>query len=277
VVTAPERAEPVEPVPPDFVGPPPPPPPPPGTQPPATASRELVRASILHGFDLSRPLVGNSHQSDIDLGLRLTPLDYLSLGYNSTLSTESALRGMTFSVLGRDPSWQSVNPLTSLQVPGSAFFAYNFVEKGVNSDVQNSGPEQLVLNTAGVNDILGGLYIPLGKYMGFAFSSRYTFNSAEQISSSGKIETDAAGTPLQTGPHFLERDYLLRIISRCNCWVVEAGFADKFNPDERQFRIQFTLVGLGSFGPDPLRKFIALTPLTAYGLGAERGGFGTRY
>ncbi len=30
----------------------------------------------------------------------------------------------------------------------------------------------------------------------------------------------------------MERDYLLRLISRCNCWVLEAGVADKFNPDE---------------------------------------------
>jgi LPS-assembly protein len=277
VPVEPPAEPPSEPQAPDFVGPPLPPSPPTPPPPPATAARELVRASVLQGFDVSRPLVADRHLSDVDLGLRLTPVDYLALSYNSTLSTASTLRGMTFSVLGRDPSWQAVNPLTNLQVPGSAFFAYNFVEKGVNSDVQNSGPEQLVLNTAGVNDILGGLYVPLGKYLGFAFSSRYTFNSADKISSSGKIETDAAGNPLQTGPHFLERDYLLRIISRCNCWVIEAGFADKFNPDERQFRIQFTLVGLGSFGPDPLRKFIALTPLTAYGLGSERGGFGTRY
>jgi hypothetical protein len=55
------------------------------------------------------------------------------------------------------------------------------------------------------------------------------------------------------GSRFLERNYLVRVISRCNCWVVEAGVSDKTNPDERLFRVQLTLVGLGSFGEGPGR------------------------
>ena len=81
-----------------------------------------------------------------------------------------------------------------------------------------------------------------------------------------------------TGPHFLERDYLVRVISRCNCWIVEAGLADKFNPDERLFRVQLTLVGLGSFGQGPLnRNYLGLLPGTQLGqrpgVGPGRSGF----
>jgi hypothetical protein len=64
---------------PDFVGPPPPPAAKGAVQ---TAPRELARASILHGYDISRNLVGTSNQSDIDLGIRPTPLDYL--GWRTT-------------------------------------------------------------------------------------------------------------------------------------------------------------------------------------------------
>src|SRR5207245_4533606 len=73
---------------PDFVGPPAPAAAPGGAPPAATAPRELVRASILHGYDVSRPLVGASHASDIDVGVRLTPLDYLGLTYTTTVGVD---------------------------------------------------------------------------------------------------------------------------------------------------------------------------------------------
>ena len=78
------------------------------------------------------------------------------------------------------------------------------------------------------------------------------------------------------GPHFLERDYALRLISRCNCWLLEAGVQDKSNPDERLFRVQFTLVGLGSFGRPPFRgNYVGFAPLADIGFrrpGAAGGG-----
>src|SRR5262249_1116988 len=76
---------------------------PPAPGPPLPAARELARISVLHGYDLSRPLVGDSHASDIDFGLRLTPLDYLGLSYNTTVSAqEGALRGTNVGLLVRE-------------------------------------------------------------------------------------------------------------------------------------------------------------------------------
>src|SRR5439155_15419738 len=90
---------------PDFVGPPPPAAPG-GAPPAATAPRELVRASILHGYDVSRPLVGASHASDIDVGVRLTPLDYLGLTYNTTVGVEQReISGLSTGLLLREPWW----------------------------------------------------------------------------------------------------------------------------------------------------------------------------
>ncbi|HWP67221.1 MAG TPA: LPS assembly protein LptD, partial [Candidatus Limnocylindria bacterium] len=50
------------------------------------APRELARLSVLHGYDVSRRLVNDSHASDVDLGLRLTPVRYGGLGYGATVS-----------------------------------------------------------------------------------------------------------------------------------------------------------------------------------------------
>jgi hypothetical protein len=106
-----------------------------------------------------------------------------------------------------------------------------------------------------VNEIDASFYLRLGDYLGFTFLSRYDLST-----------TEVPGQP-SIGPHFLERDYLLRFISRCNCWILEAGVADKTNPDERLFRIQFTLIGLGSFGKSPsTNNYVGLAPLSQLGM-----------
>jgi hypothetical protein len=91
--------------------------------------------------------------------------------------------------------------------------------------------------------------------VGFTFLARYDLQT-----------TPATTTTAEVGPHFFERDYGIRLISRCNCWILEAGVADKSNPDERLFRIQFTLVGLGSFGKSPLtRNYVGFAGLSDIG------------
>jgi lipopolysaccharide assembly outer membrane protein LptD (OstA) len=256
---------------PAFVGPPPPPDLKGAVQ---TPPRELARASILHGYDISRTLVGNSHQSDIDLGIRLTPLDYLGISYNTTVSAEQAkLRGMSVGVFGREPSWTPERIVGNYQSPTTVGISYRFIDQNVNRDVGPGSDAFALQRTEGVNEVDGSVYVRLGKYIGFNFLSRFSFNDAALVDKNGAVITDKNGAPEVIGAHFLERDYLVRLISRCNCWVIEAGVADKFNPDERLFRVQFTLVGLGQFGQSPLnRNYVGLTPLNQ--LGYRRPGIG---
>jgi LPS-assembly protein len=225
----------------------------PAAAPASPAPREIVRASVLHGYDISRPLVQDSHLSDIDLGLRVTPLDWLGLTYNATASVQdSEVRGMAAGIVAREP-WWTPSALARYQTASTVAVSYRFVENNVNSVLQPGDPTAVLFDRPGVNEIDGSVYLRLGNYVGFTFMSRYDLNQ----------------TP-DTGPHFLERDYLLRLISRCNCWILDAGVSDKFNPDERVFRIQFTLVGLGSFGRSPMAHnymgFAPLSGLTSGGL-----------
>jgi LPS-assembly protein len=260
---------------PNFVGPPRPvPEAAPAPEPPSGPSRELLRASILHGYDLSRDLVGNSHQSDFDLGLRMSPLDYLSMTYNTTVSAQqSSVRGLSTTIVAREPGWAPSNALRNYQNATTAILRYAFIEKNVNQGVgSNSAASAELNNSTGLNELDGGLYVRLGDYVGAGFFSRYTYTPATVVDKNGN-PVFGPNNQLETiGPHFLERDYLVRLISRCNCWVMEAGLADKFNPDERLFRVQFTLIGLGSFGRPATQNFIGLAPIT--GLGIARPGVG---
>jgi lipopolysaccharide assembly outer membrane protein LptD (OstA) len=246
---------------PGFVGPPTAPAT--GTQPALPPSREVVRASILHGYDISRTLVGDSHQSDVDFALRVAPLDWIGLSSNTTVSIQDkALRGTSLGLVAHEPGYQA----TAFQAPTTAGISYRFIEKSVNQSTQTLA-EQELLQTDGVNEVDGSFYLRLNNYLGLAFLSRYSFNDTPEIASNGTVTTGVIG------PHFLERDYFVRLVSRCNCWVLEAGLADKFNPDERLFRLQFTLIGLGSFGQSPLnRNYVGFAPLNA--LGFSRPGIG---
>ena len=259
---------------PDFVGPTQPP----GEQraPEKTGSgpaRELARATILHGYDLSRSLVGDSHQSDVDLGLRLSPVDYLAMTYNTTVSAEErAVRGLSTGIVVREPGWTPPNALRSYQSPTTLSVGYHFVEKSVNRGIGARPAESTLLSSAGANELDGGLYVRLGSYVGFGFFSRFSYNEAPVVRKDGSVVFGPTGEVQTIGPHFLERDYLVRLISRCNCWMIEAGVADKFNPDERLFRVQFTLVGLGAFGQGANRSFVGFSGLAGGGLG--RPGIG---
>ncbi|HLY37691.1 MAG TPA: LPS assembly protein LptD, partial [Candidatus Binatia bacterium] len=249
-----------------------------GAPAPAAAPRELVRAAILHGYDISRPLVEESHASDVDLGLRLTPLDWLGISSSATVSAEEKrLRGVTIGVLAREAHWTPPDPIHNFQSPATAAISYRFIDQNVNQSLSAQGPtESLLFRGDGVSELDGSLYVHLGRYLGFTFLSRYSFNGEPVVNSQGAAVLGANGLQETTGPHFLERDYLLRLVSRCNCWVLEAGVSDKFNPDERLFRVQLTLIGLGSFGQSPFNRafvgFSPLTPLNEHGPGFGRGG-----
>ena len=54
---------------------------------------------------------------------------------------------------------------------------------------------------------------------------------------------------------FLENWAGFRVISDCDCWVFDAAFVDRVNPDEVEFRFRFSLVGLGTFGQSPFAEF----------------------
>ena len=101
-------------------------------------------------------------------------------------------------------------------------------------------PQARLFANGGLEETDAYVYIRLGDYAGFTFVSRYDLNGGQLVKQNGRFEN--------VGPHFIERDYLLRLISRCNCWAAEFGVSDRFDTGETLYRFQITLLGLGSFG-----------------------------
>jgi len=149
----------------------------------------------------------------------------------------------------REPWWTPPSIVRNFQSPTTVGLSYRFIQSDVNRSAPAPAVQSSLFNSAGVNELDGSFYLRLGDYLGFTFLSRYD------------LSTTTVGTTT-LGPHFLERDYLVRLISRCNCWVLQAGVSDKTNPDERLFRVQFTLFGLGSLGRTPVPPgFVGFAPL----------------
>jgi hypothetical protein len=231
----------------------------PGAPPaPLQPTRELVRFSVLHGADVTREIAGTSHLSDVDLGLRVTPLDWLGFSYNATWDFSAPqVQGQTVGVALREPSWQP-QPGHPYQSPTQLGLGYSYVRESVNTiaGLPNNGG----INSAPSNTLAASLYLRLGEYVGFTFMARYNFNSGQALNQDNQLIT--------VPPSFLERDYFVRVISKCNCWALEAGVADRFNPDERIYRVQLSLLGLGSIGRGPQSPFMGIGAIQ--GLGFHR-------
>ena len=219
-------------------------------------SRELVRASLLQGYDISRELAGRSHLSDIDAQLRITPVDWLGLSYNTTFDIE---RGRTIAqsvgLVLREPWWAPVPGRPTFQSPSSIGVAYRFVASDINGELPQRGAEQFFFRSTSVEGIDGTLYLRAGDYVGFGFLARYALSP-----------TISSETGKPVGARFLERDYFVRLTSPCNCWAVEFGVSDRADTGEVTTRLQLALYGLGSFGQAPGGGFAGLAGLQSLGL-----------
>jgi LPS-assembly protein len=237
-------------------------------------SRELLRASILHGYDISRQLAGD-HMSDVDVDLHLTPVDYAGLSYGSTIDVEKG-RALATSVgfVLREPWWQPPAGRARFQSPTTLAIAYRDISNAVNQGFPPNSPEARLFN-AGVQNIDGALYLRVTDYLGFLLLARYDLSTtqAPEVNHPDRLHT--------LGPHFLERDFYVRLMSQCDCWLLEAGVSDRSDTNDTTFRVQFTLFGLGSIGQGPRGNsgWAALSGLQTIGYrrpwgSAAGGGYG---
>jgi LPS-assembly protein len=214
-----------------------------------TASRELIRASILQGYDISRKLGNRSHLSDVDFLLRFTPVSWGGLTYNSSMDIE---RGDTLAqAVGfvlREPWWSPPADRPNFQNPTSLGVQYRFIDTTAGQEFVAGPEKRFFTNQNNVEEIDGAFYLRVTDYVGFGFLARYALANTQGPN------PDNPALVKTFGPRFLERDYFARFISKCNCWMLEAGLSDRSDTNDTTFRVQFTLFGLGSFGQGPANR-----------------------
>jgi LPS-assembly protein len=174
---------------------------------------EWLRLQLFQTYDLRDSLQttsgDTSHFSDVDAHIRLSPVNYFSLIYDSTVNAEHVdLTSANVGFLLRDPRERKVGGLLTATQRAAVAVSYRFVSDGVLQEVDDS------------------VLLPIADTLSLFFMSSY----------------DA----LQK--QFLNKVAGFRVTSQCQCWIADLSVADRSNPDETQVRFQVTLVGLGSIG-----------------------------
>lgn len=245
-------------------------------------SRELFRASLTHGYDLSttrhtivnkngvvKQLTLGPHQSDVDVGVRLSPFSWLTMRYDSTVDfADRKIRGDTIALGLHEPNYQS--PTTrNFQIPAGIEVRYGFIADSVNRLTDPDVAVQNLLSRPGSHSVGTNAYLRLGDYFGVFGTASYDFNN---IITATKAKPGFAIFP----PHFVDWSVFLRVISPCDCWVVDVGVHERTNEqplDDRQFRVQFTLFGLGSVGRGASANYLGFGPAGQQRNGLLGGGF----
>jgi LPS-assembly protein len=188
--------------------------------------RELGRLQIQQSYSISRPISVStrdieetSNFSGIDMFARLTPVSWAGLTSQAVYSPVD--NKFIFANVGAnifDPrpiEGEGELFQSQLRPPHSASIFYQF---NTNGAVEN-------LNLA----------------------TTFRLNNHLAISYLGRFDGESG--------RFLENWAGFRVISDCDCWVFDAAFVDRVNPDEVEFRFRFSLVGLGTFGQSPFAEF----------------------
>jgi len=193
------------------------------SSPAAPSVRELARVSLLQVYDTKRKISGDSHLSDVDLGLRITPNKLLALQYGATYNPmQNEIKGTSVNFSVREP-WQAGDPqLALLQMPSHLSVSFRSVRENVAA-VVSDGQEELG----------GSLYLRIGRFFGLFLQGRANLLAEKKGQEGGVIRASGVGA---------------RFISRCNCWMLEVGADKREDIEETLVRAQLTLAGIGSLG-----------------------------
>ncbi len=96
------------------------------------------------------------------------------------------------------------------------------------------GVSYSVLTKSLLQEINGNLVVRLTERAGFRYATRYD------------VVTNT----------FLGSTYSLRLVSACDCWILDAGVVQKTNPSETQALLQFSLFGFGAGQGRPFRASV---------------------
>jgi lipopolysaccharide assembly outer membrane protein LptD (OstA) len=160
--------------------------------------------------------------SDVAAFLRLTPVDFLSFEGRTDFGVTSARpKGAAVGLSLADPR-STRDDFSLAALRGRTRFSVGY---------------RYVRNA--IEEVNGSVLLRLTKRFYAAYEARYD----------------------NLSKRFLENRYGFRVISGCECWVVDVGISDKINPNETEVRVLVSLVGLGQFGKEPFRQSLAaVTP-----------------
>ncbi len=201
------------------------------TSPTAGDIREMGRFRLALSYDIDRERKGGDSLSDLDMNLRITPVDYLSLGFDGGLNPgpwQVTQAAVLFSLVDPRPLTRRVLDRDFMR-PNQLDLSYRFIrrdflaELAENANLTTLSDERLIRR-----NILGELGIRalfhLTDHLLLLYNSSYNARDSRFTSNRGGI----------------------KILSQCECWTVGFSINRKTNPNKTSFKFDFNLLGLGS-------------------------------
>jgi LPS-assembly protein len=209
--------------------------------------RELASLRLALGYDIDKERKGGDSLTDLDIKLRLNPLNYLLIGFDG----------------GVDPGpWKFTNIKTTLSIADPRPITRRSLDPDFNQPNSFSLRYQVVrlgTNAFLAEDANVDLDVP-------ATPSYCAAHTADPRCPGSTFNRDVGGSLINTLFYHLADNLLFsasstydglhgrfigfrtatKILSSCECWSMTLGLKRDINPAKTSFRFDFTLLGLGS-------------------------------
>ena len=193
--------------------------------------REMGRLRLALSYDIDRERKGGDSLSDLDMNFRLTPLDYLALGFDTGLNPgpwQMSQAAAVFSLLDPRPLTHRVLDRDFMR-PNQLDLSYRFIrrdslaELADNANLTTLSDERLLHR-----NIVGALGINTLFHLTDRVLLLYntTYNARD-----GRVTSNRGG---------------IKLLSQCECWTLSFTLKRSTNPDKTSFKFSFDLLGLSS-------------------------------
>jgi LPS-assembly protein len=193
--------------------------------------RELGKVTVGLSYDLDKERKGGDSLSDLDMHLRVTPLDYLALGFDTGLNPgpwQVRQAAVLLSVLDPRPLTRRVLDSDFMR-PSSLDLTYRFIRRTSLAELANNAnlttlSEERLIHRNVLGELgIRGLY-HLTDHLLLLYESNYNARDARFTSNRGGI----------------------KILSPCECWTLSLAVDRRTNPDKTSFKFDLNLLGLTS-------------------------------
>ena len=209
-------------------------------------TEEVFRVSVQQAYDTHYAIAPDGERlSDIDVLTTIFPNSVVSglAQIDWSPRPPQELDDATFGLQIQPPGQQLPNIYTGRESIGS-YVQLSYTYAAANAVLQ--APSS---STNAISMVNMRAYADLTSFLGAYFAPIYDLNAA-------RLLTDVVG---------------VRIKSPCDCWFLDLGFSQTYNPNDTSVLLQVTLGGLGSFGQAPF----GLNPFQAAGfLPRQSNGLG---
>ena len=209
--------------------------------------RELASLRLALGYDIDKERKGGDSLTDLDIKLRLSPLGYLTIGFDGGVDPGAwkfTHIKTTFGIADPRPmTRRSLDP--DFNRPNSFALSYQIVRLGTNAFLAEDANVDLDVPASAAYCAIHNVdpRCPgsnFNRSVGGSLGGSLLYHLTDNLLLSASSTYDALNS------QFIGFRAATKILSSCECWSVTLGVNHDINPAKTSFRFDFSLLGLGT-------------------------------